>query len=70
MSRRGLLDRHVALPGDHGSWVFLLGPLLIGLFAGGRWSIVCDLPDGKVKIVDKLYEEQADAIIEEHNRGT
>jgi hypothetical protein len=30
--------RHVALPSDHGSWVFLLSPLLIGLFAGGRWS--------------------------------
>jgi hypothetical protein len=31
--------RHVALPSDHGSWVFLLSPLLIGLFAGGSWSI-------------------------------
>ena len=31
-----LLRRHVALPGDHGSWVFLLSPLLIGLFAGGE----------------------------------
>lgn len=30
--------RHYALPQDHGSWVFLLSPLLIGLFAGGRWS--------------------------------
>jgi len=33
--------RHVALPGDHGSWVFLLSPLTIGLFAGGRWTIPC-----------------------------
>ena len=32
-----LLRRHVAVPSDHGSWVFLLSPLLIGLFAGG-WS--------------------------------
>lgn len=31
--------RHVALPSDHGSWVFLFSPLLIGLFAGGSWSI-------------------------------
>jgi len=31
---------HVALPAEHGAWVLLLGPLLIGLFAGGRWSIV------------------------------
>jgi hypothetical protein len=29
--------RSVAVPGDHGSWVFLFSPLLIGLFAGGRW---------------------------------
>ncbi len=27
--------RHIALPTDHGSWVFLLSPLVIGLFAGG-----------------------------------
>jgi hypothetical protein len=32
-----LLRRHIAIPSDHGSWVFLLSPLLIGLFAGG-WS--------------------------------
>src|SRR3990172_4992163 len=35
---RSLFRRHIALPGDHGSWVFLLSPLLIGLFAGGRWT--------------------------------
>jgi hypothetical protein len=34
-----LFLRHVALPSDHGSWVFLLSPLLIGLFAGDSWSI-------------------------------
>lgn len=33
-----LLRRHTALPSDHGSWVFLLSPLLIGLFAGGAWN--------------------------------
>jgi len=33
-----LLRRHIALPSDHGSWVFLLSPLLIGLFAGGAWN--------------------------------
>ena len=31
-----LLRRHIALPQDHGSWVFLFSPLLVGLFAGGR----------------------------------
>jgi hypothetical protein len=30
--------RHVALPSDHGSWVFLLSPLLIGMFVGGQWT--------------------------------
>jgi hypothetical protein len=29
--------RHIALPQDHGSWIFLISPLVIGLFAGGRW---------------------------------
>ena len=33
-------QRHIAFPTDHGSWVFLLSPLLIGLLAGGRWSTV------------------------------
>jgi len=31
--------RHVALPSDHGSWVFLFSPLLIGLFVGGNWTL-------------------------------
>ncbi len=31
------LRRHIAIPSEHGSWVFVLSPLLIGLFAGGRW---------------------------------
>lgn len=33
-----LFRRHVALPNEHGAWVFLFSPLLIGLFAGGRWT--------------------------------
>jgi hypothetical protein len=32
------LRRNIALPQDHGSWVFILSPLLIGLFAGGNFS--------------------------------
>lgn len=40
MSPKDLMLRHVALPGDHGSWVFLFSPLLIGLAAGGRGSVV------------------------------
>jgi hypothetical protein len=33
-----LFIRHIALPQDHGAWVFLLSPLLIGLFAGKNLS--------------------------------
>lgn len=33
-----LFRRHIALPQEHGSWVFLFSPLLIGLFAGGVWK--------------------------------
>ena len=32
------LRRHIALPGEHGAWVFILSPLLIGLFAGGNFT--------------------------------
>jgi hypothetical protein len=39
ISKNNLFLRHVALPSDHGSWVFLLSPLLIGLFAGNSWSL-------------------------------
>jgi hypothetical protein len=39
--KRRFARRHVALPSDHGSWVFLLSPLIIGLFAGGRWTTPC-----------------------------
>jgi hypothetical protein len=31
--------RQIYLPQDHGSWVFILSPLLIGLFAGGTFSL-------------------------------
>lgn len=37
--RSPIFQRHIALPQDHGSWVFLLSPLLIGLFAGGNISL-------------------------------
>ena len=32
--RASIFLPHIALPQDHGSWVFILSPLLIGLFAG------------------------------------
>lgn len=33
-----LWRKHIALPQDHGSWVFLLSPLIVGLFASGKWT--------------------------------
>ena len=35
---RELFRSHVALPADHGSWALYLGPLAIGIAAGGRWQ--------------------------------
>jgi hypothetical protein len=37
-TKQTLFRRHIALPSEHGSWVFILSPLLIGLFAGGSLS--------------------------------
>jgi hypothetical protein len=34
MSAKTLFKKHVAVPQDHGSWVFIVSPLLIGIFAG------------------------------------
>lgn len=38
--KRSIFVRTIALPTDHGSWVFLFGPLLTGMAAGGRLSAV------------------------------
>jgi hypothetical protein len=37
-SKPSLFRPQIALPQDHGSWVFILSPLLIGLFAGGHFT--------------------------------
>jgi hypothetical protein len=36
--KRNTFNRQIALPQDHGSWVFILSPLLVGLFAGGNFN--------------------------------
>lgn len=36
---RSYFRKIIALPQDHGSWVFILSPLLVGLFAAGRLSL-------------------------------
>lgn len=36
---RQIMLRHVAIPIEHGSWVFLISPLLIGLFAGKAFHL-------------------------------
>jgi hypothetical protein len=33
-----LFRKHIAIPQDHGSWVFILSPLLIGIFAGRTFN--------------------------------
>lgn len=38
-TKQSLFHRRIALPQDHGSWVFILSPLLIGLFVGGRFTL-------------------------------
>jgi hypothetical protein len=35
---RAYLRKQILLPQDHGSWVFIFSPLLVGLFAGGRFT--------------------------------
>jgi hypothetical protein len=38
MADNKLFRKHIAIPQDHGSWVFILSPLLIGIFAGGNFT--------------------------------
>lgn len=38
MLNGNLFKKHVAVPQDHGSWVFILSPLLIGIFAGKSFT--------------------------------
>jgi hypothetical protein len=35
--------KQIAIPQDHGSWIFILSPLLIGIFIGGKfnYAILC-----------------------------
>lgn len=33
-----LFIKQIAIPSDHGSWIFLISPLLIGFFAAGNWK--------------------------------
>jgi hypothetical protein len=35
-----LFQRHIAVPVEHGSWVFLLGPIMVGLVASGGFKWV------------------------------
>ncbi len=39
MENNSLFRQRIAIPQDHGSWVFLLSPLLIGLVEGGSFSL-------------------------------
>lgn len=37
--RTSYFRKQIFLPQDHGSWVFIFSPLLIGLFAGARFTL-------------------------------
>jgi hypothetical protein len=39
MANSNLFRKHVAIPQDHGSWVFILSPLLIGSFAAHTFTL-------------------------------
>jgi YwiC-like protein len=34
-----IFRRQIAIPQDHGSWVFIISPLLVGIFAGGSFRL-------------------------------
>ncbi|HSL29119.1 MAG TPA: YwiC-like family protein [Anaerolineales bacterium] len=34
------LRKHIFLPQDHGSWVFIFSPLFVGIFAGNQFTLV------------------------------
>ena len=36
--KSSLFKKHIAVPQDHGSWVFILSPLLIGIFASKHFN--------------------------------
>ncbi len=38
MTASRIFRKYVAIPQDHGSWVFILSPLLVGIFAGGAFT--------------------------------
>jgi hypothetical protein len=38
VNKQPLLNRQIALPQDHGSWVFIFSPLLVGIFASGEFN--------------------------------
>ena len=35
---REIFKKQIAIPQDHGSWVFILSPLFVGIFAGGNFN--------------------------------
>lgn len=37
--KQSLFIRHIAVPQDHGSWVFILSPLVISIFASGSFTL-------------------------------
>lgn len=38
MNKKKLFRKHIAIPQDHGSWIFILTPLIIGIFVGQTFT--------------------------------
>ena len=38
INMRENFKKQIAIPQDHGSWIFILSPLFIGIFAGGKFT--------------------------------
>lgn len=39
MGKHRIFIKHIALPQDHGSWVFIISPLMIGIISAGRFNL-------------------------------
>ncbi len=47
--KQKIFQRQIFITNEHGSWVFLLSPLFIGIFAGRSWSL-----DGVILVLGAL----------------
>ena len=53
--KRILRAKHVAIPGEHGAWIFLLSPLTIGLI----WGVLAWEPSFDYKLTGSFTHSAA-----------